>query len=60
MDNIPLEKNPEPKNNTKAYIRPIPEAGHKSSFGAKLKGWFFSDRDKPKVEEVKKKVLRKK
>ncbi len=60
MDNIPLEKNPEPRNNTKAYIKPNPEEAHRSSFGAKLKGWFFSDRDKVKVEEVKRKVLRKK
>ena len=56
MENIPLEKNPEPGNTSKAYIRPYPNETHKSSFGAKLKGWFFSDKDKKKVEEVKKKT----
>ncbi|MDE6655559.1 MAG: hypothetical protein K2J85_01040 [Anaeroplasmataceae bacterium] len=54
MDNIPLEKNPEPGNKTPAYIRPNPDEAHRSSFGAKLKGWFFSNNDKKKVEEVKK------
>lgn len=52
--NIPLDKNPEPGNKTKAHIRPEPEKAHRSSFGAKLKGWFFSDSDKEKVEAVKK------
>ena len=56
MENIPLEKNPEPRNTSKAYIRPYPNEAHKSSFGTKLKGWFFSDKDKRKVEEVKKKT----
>ncbi len=60
VENIPLEKNPEPGNKTKVYIKPNPDEAHRSSFGAKLKGWFFFDRDKSKVEEVKKKVLRKK
>ena len=55
IDNIPLEKNPEPGNKTKAYIRPNPAKAHKSSFGSKLKGWFSSDADKEKVDAVKKK-----
>ena len=55
MDNIPLDKNPEPNNQTKAYIRPKPGKAHRSSFGSKLKGWFFGESDKKKVEEVKKK-----
>ena len=60
MDNIPLEKNPEPGNTTQAYIKSNPEEAHRSSFGAKLKGWFFSDKDKKKVDEVKKKPVKKK
>ncbi len=55
MENIPLDKNPEPGNNSQAYIRPTPQKEHRSSFGAKLKGWFFSPSDKEKVEVVKKK-----
>lgn len=56
VENIPLEKNPEPGNKSPFYIRPYPDEAHKSSFGAKLKGWFFSAKDKKKVEEIKKKV----
>ena len=56
VKNIPLEKNPEPGNKSQAYIRPHSNEAHKSSFGAKLKGWFFSDNDKKKVERIKKKV----
>ena len=55
VENIPLEKNPEPGKTEQSYIRPNPDEAHKSSFGAKLKGWFFSDKDKKKVEAVKKK-----
>ena len=60
MENIPLEKNPEPGNKSQAYIRPNPDEAHRSSFGLKLKGWFFSDKDKKKVEEVKKRPIKKK
>lgn len=55
VENIPLEKNPEPGNKTKVYIKPNPDEARRSSFGAKLKGWFFSDKDKKKVDEVKRK-----
>ncbi|MDE6415201.1 MAG: hypothetical protein K2K48_07275 [Anaeroplasmataceae bacterium] len=54
MENIPLEKNPESGNKSQAYLRPIPDEAHRSTFGAKLKGWFFSDSDKKKVEKIKK------
>lgn len=57
--NIELEQNPEPGNNTKAYIRPKPAEAHKASFGKKLKGWTFSKKDKEKVEAVKKKGAKK-
>ncbi len=50
--NIPLEENPEPGNNSQAYIRPKPQKEHRSSFGGKLKGWFFSPSDKEKVNAV--------
>ncbi len=60
MDNIPLEKNPEPGNTSQACIKPNPEEEHRSSFGAKLNGWFFSDKDKKKVAEVKKRPVKKK
>lgn len=56
IKNIPLEKNPEPNNKSKAHIKPNPQKAHKASFGAKLKGWAFGPKDKEKVNEVKKKT----
>lgn len=55
IKNIPLEQNPEPKNKSKAFVRPTPQKAHKASFGSKLKGWMFSKNDKEKMEEIKKK-----
>ena len=55
ITNIPLEKNPESGNKTKAHIRPKTQESHRSNFGKKLKGWSFSDNDKKKVNEVIKK-----
>ena len=52
--NIPLERNPNPKENKKAYIRPNADKSHRSSFGKKLKGWSFSDNDKKKIDKYKK------
>lgn len=59
IKNIPLEKNPEPGNKTKAHIRPISQETHKSNFGIKLKRWSFADNDKKKVEEIIKKSNKK-
>lgn len=50
--NIQLEKNPEPGNNTVAYIRPTTQEAHRSSFGKKLSKWSFSDNDKEKVRKI--------
>lgn len=54
VENIRLDKNPDPKDNEPAYLRPIVQKAHRASFGAKLKGWFFSDSDLEKVEQIKK------
>ncbi len=54
IKNIPLEKNPNPKDSRKAYARPTPVRKHISSFGKKLDGWFFSDVDKEKIKKIKK------
>lgn len=54
VKNIRLEKNPNPKDKRTAYVRPNVQQAHKSSFGARLKGWFFSDSDKEKIERLKK------
>lgn len=49
--NIQLDKNPDPKDKRRAYFRPKSQRGHKSSFGKKLKGWRFSERDKEKIKK---------
>lgn len=51
VKNIPLEKNPNPKDDKKAFFRPKAEKHHKSSFGKKLKGWFLSDKDKENMKK---------
>lgn len=52
--NIPLEKNPNPKDKKAAYVRPDPQQAHRASFGARLQGWSFSDSDKAKIKKMKK------
>lgn len=50
--NIPLDKNPEPGKNKKAYLRPTPTKINKGVSNEKLKGWSFAGSDKPKVQAV--------
>lgn len=57
--NIPLNKNPEPDNDSQAYIKPYPEASRKENFKETYSGWKFSDEDKPKVKKVQKKPIKK-
>lgn len=52
--NVPLGKNPNPKDKRRAYVRPESGKAHKTSFGSKLKGWFFSEEDKKTIEKLKK------
>lgn len=52
VENIPLERNPEPKNLKKAYVRPKPDKEKKGAFGERLKGWKFSGNDKEKVRSI--------
>lgn len=52
VDNIPLDKNPEPNNSAKAYLRPKPDKINKGIRNEQLKGWKFADSDKPKVQAV--------
>jgi hypothetical protein len=52
--NIPLKKNPNPKDRRKAHVRPKVETAHVSSFGKRLLGWFFGDDDKDTVNKLKK------
>ncbi len=50
--NIPLDKNPEPNNNSPAYIRPKTDSVEKGTRNIRLKGWKFAGSDKPKVRAV--------
>lgn len=52
VDNIPLDKNPEPNNPVKAYLRPKPDKINKGIRNEQLKGWKFASSDKPKVQAV--------
>lgn len=53
--NIRLEQNPNPEDSRTAYVRPEPEHAAAKHFGKKLKGWKFAQKDKVKIEEIKKK-----
>lgn len=49
IKNIPLEKNPNPKDSRKAYMRPFSGRQNRGSFGSKKKGWRMSEKDKKKI-----------
>lgn len=57
--NIPLKDNPEPGNDSQAYIKPRPEKSRKEDFKEKYTNWHFSDRDMQTVKNVKKKPFKK-
>lgn len=52
VKNIRLEDNPNPKDKRTSYLRPSPGKENRSAFGKRLDGWRFSERDKPKVEQI--------
>ena len=58
--NVPLERNPDPEDGERAYLRPIVEKDHPKNFGRSLKGWNFSKSDKKKVDEIVKEYKQKK
>ena len=51
-NNVSLEKNPNPKDVRRAYVRPIVERDEKKSFGREYNDWFFSKADKKKVDKI--------
>ena len=55
IENIPLIKNPNPKDKRKAYFRSFWDSGHYTSFGKKKKGWVLHPDDKNKIPRNKKK-----
>lgn len=52
IKNIPLEKNPNPKDKRPAYLRPRPDKAHKAEFGGRYNNWNFSKKDKEKVNKI--------
>ena len=50
--NVPLEKNPNPKDARKAYVRPVVESEQKKHFGRVYNEWFLSKNDKQTVNNV--------
>lgn len=54
ISNIKLEKNPNPKDNRTAYFRPYSEKAKTNTFKKKESGWFFSKKDKVKINRYKK------
>lgn len=52
VENIPLNKNPEPKNTKQAYLRPKPDVVDKGVENVRLKGWKFTGKDKEKVRLI--------
>lgn len=55
MKNIPLLKNPNPKDKKPSYFRPFFDDDYISSFGKKKKGWKLYPEDKLKIPKNKKK-----
>ena len=52
IKNIPLEKNPNPKDKRSAYVRPHTQQANRSKFGKGLNSWKFSDKDKAKIKTL--------
>ncbi len=54
-ENIPLSRNPNPKDSRTSYARPFADRKPKSTFGKKLDGWSLADADKATMNAIKKK-----
>lgn len=51
-DYIPLEHSANPKDKRKAYINTKSESDNMGNFGARKKGWFFTDKDSKTVKGI--------
>jgi hypothetical protein len=52
IKNIPLEKNPDPQDAERAFIRPKTSKAPTKKFGRKLEGWKFTENDKRKAKKI--------
>lgn len=55
VKNIPLKKNPNPKDDSKSYMRPDPYKQDKKKFGKKKEGWRLSLYDWWQTRKIRKK-----
>ena len=53
MENIKLDKNPNPKDQKESYIRPYSQQKSVNKFKKVLIGWFLSKSDKDKIDKLK-------
>ena len=58
IKNIELDKNPNPKDKEKAYLKPTPERASKKDFKNHTEDMHFAESDLPKVEAIKKKPIK--
>ena len=54
VENIKLEKNPNPRDKKAAYIRPKAEEANTNRFKAKEKDWKLSKKDKERIKPYQK------
>jgi len=52
MRNIPLQHNPNPRDNEKNYLRPQPSEYPIRDFGKRKDGWRIHKDDKEKVDKI--------
>lgn len=50
--NIPLKQNPNPKDNRRAYIRPVVDEDKPENFSRRMKDWRFSVEDRETVKQI--------
>ena len=53
MENIKLDKNPNPNDTKESYIRPYSQQKSVNKFKKVLIGWFLSKSDKDKIDKLK-------
>ncbi len=54
-ENIPLSKNPNPKDLRQSYARPFSDRKPKATFGKRLKGWSLDEGDRATMNAIRKK-----
>ena len=54
MENIKLDKNPNPKDKKTAFAKPKAEKSKINNFKNAEKGWKLSKSDKAKIDKIKK------